>query len=191
MAQLPGAFDATAVDPGETYDVLPAGDYIVQIVQSELRPTKSGDGQRIWLELDVLEGPHTGRKIWDNINIINPNPQAQQIAHKILAQICNACGVAQATDSEQFHFKPMLAKVKIQPASGNYDASNQIKSYRAVENAPHLQQQQHVQQPAAQQQAQQTTHQQMFQQPPAAQQPAAQTSPAGGGGMPWDRPVTG
>lgn len=130
MAQLPGAFDATTVDTTDSFDVIPAGDYKVQIVQSEMRVTKAGTGQYIWLELDVLDGEYAGRKLWDNVNIINPNPKAQQIGEKILAQICKACGITQATDSEQFHFKPMTAKVKVQPATGQYDASNQVKSYQ-------------------------------------------------------------
>ena len=133
MAGLPGTFDSTQVDTGpDSFDPIPPGDYKVQIVQSEMRPTKNGNGQYLWLELDVIDGQHQGRKLWDRVNLVNPNPQAQQIGEKILAQICQATGELTASDSEQFHLKPMLAKVKVQPASGQYDASNQIKGYRSV-----------------------------------------------------------
>lgn len=185
MAQLPGAFDATTVDTTDNFDVLPAGDYKVQIVQSELRVTKAGTGQYIWLELDVLDGQFTGRKIWDNVNIINPNQQAQQIGEKILAQICQACGITQATDSEQFHFKPMIAKVKVQPAKGDYDASNQVKAYRPADGGG-IQ----PQQPAA---APQQQAQPMAQPVAAEQQPVvpAAAQPAPNAGMPWDKTITG
>ena len=60
MAKLGGTFDATGVEPNAPLEALPPGDYKVQILQSEMRVTKAGTGQMLWLDMEVLEGPLTG-----------------------------------------------------------------------------------------------------------------------------------
>ena len=82
MANLGTTFDASTVDPTSSYDVLPPGQYVVQIVQSEMRPTKNGQGQLLALELDILEGDHVGRKLFDRLNLVNPNAQTVEIAQR-------------------------------------------------------------------------------------------------------------
>jgi hypothetical protein len=42
------------------------------------------------------------------------------------------------TDSEQLHFKRMIADVRVQPPSGQYGESNVIKGYAPVNGAPVL-----------------------------------------------------
>ena len=73
MALLNGTFDASGVEPAAPMELLPPGRYVAQIVQSEMQPTKAGDGQMLWLELEVLEGAQRGRKIWDRLNLANRN----------------------------------------------------------------------------------------------------------------------
>lgn len=67
MAQM--TFDASSISPAEPMEPLPAGRYQAQIVESEMRPTKAGDGQYLWLGFDVLDGPHKGRKFWERLNL--------------------------------------------------------------------------------------------------------------------------
>jgi hypothetical protein len=76
MAKLGGTFDATGVEPNAPLEALPPGDYRVQILQSEMRVTKAGTGQLLWLDMEVLEGPLKGRHVYDQLNLINPNPTA-------------------------------------------------------------------------------------------------------------------
>ena len=111
MAQLNQHFDASTVEPAAPFELLPPGRYVAQIVQSEMRPTKAGNGQLLWLELDVLEGPHQGRKIWDQLNLVNPNQQTVEIAQRALSAICHAVGQLQVTlaveaDSRDKHLQP-------------------------------------------------------------------------------------
>lgn len=77
MARLGETFDATTIEP--LLEALPPGRYVVQIVNSEMRPTKDGMGQYLWLELDVLEGEHAGRKLFDQLNLVNANPTTVEI----------------------------------------------------------------------------------------------------------------
>ena len=129
MANLGGTFDANSVAPQQPIEALPPGDYPVQIVQSEMKPTKAGTGQFLWLEMDIIDGPAKGRKVWDRLNLINPNQQAQEIAQRTLSAICHATGQLSVSDSEQLHFKPLLAKVKVRKREDTGEPSNEIGGY--------------------------------------------------------------
>lgn len=112
MAFLGGTFDANSVEPSAPMEILPPGKYPVQIIESEMRETRTG-GQMLKLTMEVLDGPSKGRKIWDNLNLVNSNPQAQEIAHRTLSAICHAVGKLQVQDSEELHFRPLMATVEV------------------------------------------------------------------------------
>jgi hypothetical protein len=76
MARFDTSFDATSVEPTTAHELLPAGKYRAQIVESEMRVTRNGMGQFLWLMLDILEGEHKGRKIFDQLNLVNPAASA-------------------------------------------------------------------------------------------------------------------
>jgi Protein of unknown function (DUF669) len=130
MAKLGGTFDATGVEPNAPLEALPPGDYQVQILQSEMRVTKAGTGQMLWLDMEVLEGPHQGRHVYDQLNLINPNSTAEEIAQRTLSAICHAVGKLQVSDSEELHFLPMVVKVAVQP-----NGYNEIKGYKPLQQS--------------------------------------------------------
>jgi hypothetical protein len=134
MAQLGGTFDATQVAPNQPFEVLPPGKYKVQVVASEMKETKDGAGQYLWLELEILDGEFQGRKVWDRLNLVNSNQQAVEIAQRSLSALCHACGKLQVSDSEELHFIPVVATVKVRPPKGDYAASNEIRGYEAAGN---------------------------------------------------------
>lgn len=127
MAQLNTAFDATGIDPVVAYEVLPAGKYRAQIVESDMRVTRNGMGQFLWLMLDILEGPHQGRKIFDQLNLVNPNPTTVEIAQRTLSAICHATGKLQVNDSEELHLIPMTIQVTVKPPKDGYGEKNSIR----------------------------------------------------------------
>ena len=126
MARFDTSFDATSVEPTTAYELLPAGKYRAQIVESEMRVTKNGMGQFLWLMLDILEGEHKGRKIFDQLNLVNPNPTTVEIAQRTLSAICHATGKMHVSDSEELHLIPMTIQVKIKPPKNGYGESNAI-----------------------------------------------------------------
>ena len=136
MAQLGGTFDASQVDPNQPHETLPPGEYRVQIIVSELRATKAGTGQYLFMELEILDGAMVGKKLFDRLNLINPNRQAEEIAQRTLSAICHAVGRMQVSDSEELHFKPLLAKVVV-----DKEGYNQVKGYKAVANGAQASQQ--------------------------------------------------
>lgn len=92
-------------------EMLPVGDYTMQITQSDLRDTKAGDGQYIWLELEILGPKYAGRRYWERLNLFNKNDTAVRIAKKTLGSICKAVGIAEFQDTDQLHFKPMKVAI--------------------------------------------------------------------------------
>lgn len=140
MASLGTTFDPNEVPQDErSFEPLPVGDYNCQITDSEIIATRTG-GEMLKLTIEVIDGPYANRKIWDNLNIRNSNPTAQSIAHRTLADLCAACGTGPIADSEDLHFKPFVAVLKIEPertvGDRTYDARNGVKRYKARGGQP-------------------------------------------------------
>ena len=128
-------FDANQVDPSVVYEPLPAGWYKAVITASEEKPTKAQTGSYLQLSLEVIEGPMQGRKLTDRLNLNNPNATASEIAYRTLSAICHAVGVMTPRTSDDLHDKPMMVKVKVKPADGQYSASNEVAGYEAAGKA--------------------------------------------------------
>lgn len=127
MAQL-GAFNPAEVQ--DDREIIPAGNYLAHIIESELAWTRSG-GQMLKLTWEIIDGPLAKRRVWDNLNIVNANSQAQQIAERSLKRICDAVGFAGVlTNSEQLHLKPVLLTVAVRPPEGEYGEQNTVKGYK-------------------------------------------------------------
>jgi len=126
MASFGHTFDASAVEPS-SYDVLPPGKYLAQIVASEMRATKDGSGQYLYMEVDIIEGQYAGRKLFDRLNLVNASADAVQIAQRTLSSICRAVGKLQVSNSEQLHLIPLIADVRVRPPKGMYGESNSIR----------------------------------------------------------------
>lgn len=116
----------TLGEPTTAQELLPAGKYRAQIVESEMRVTKNGMGQFLWLMLDILEGEYKGRKIFDHLNLVNPNPTTVEIAQRTLSAICHATGKMHVSDSEELHLIPMTIQVKVKPPKNGYGESNAV-----------------------------------------------------------------
>lgn len=128
MAQF--GFNVAEVEP-QTFETLPAGDYICEVVDSEMKETRAGTGQYLQLTLKVLQGNFAGRLLWDRLNVINPNEQAQNIGRQVLSALCHAAGKPNAQDSQQLHGIPVSVKVvaKDDPQRG---LQNEVKGYKSA-----------------------------------------------------------
>ena len=136
MASL--SFNAEDIDISEQrtkYDVIPEDHYKAVIIDSEMKPTRAGNGAYLNLKFEVIESQYAGKWIFARLNLENKNNQTVEIAQKELAHICRAIGKKAIADSEELHHKPMTIKVVIAPPRGGWDESNEIKAYSPV-NAP-------------------------------------------------------
>lgn len=118
---------------GDEDEFLPEGDYLAEIVKSENKATKAGDGEYLSLQFKVLEGKHKDEIVYTNLNLVNPNDVAVKIAKKTLAKICKAVNVdvLNLENSEQLHGKPMIITVTLRPTDDAYPG-NEIKGFKAA-----------------------------------------------------------
>ncbi|WP_066280237.1 DUF669 domain-containing protein [Blastomonas sp. CCH1-A6] len=132
MAQLNWQADPNNV-AGE-YEVIPAGEYLAEITASEMAENSARNGHYLKLELTILDGDQAGRKVFDRLNLQNPNRTAVEIAERTLNAICVAVGKMAVQQSEELHGIPMVIKVKVDPprtANGkDYGPSNAIGAYK-------------------------------------------------------------
>lgn len=170
MANLGNTFDASAVEPSAPREIIPPGEYKAYIVGSEMKQTRAGTGEYLALDFAIIEGEYEHRHLWVNLNLINPNAQAVEIAERDLSAICRAVGRMQVSDSEELHNIPLTLVVKVRPAGKDKqgverEAQNEISSYKTVNGA------------APQAAARQTQATPARQAAPAAAQPAKAATP--------------
>lgn len=132
MAQLGQTFDANTVEPSAPREILPPGKYNAQIVRSEMKETSTG-GKMLVLEMEIIDGEHANRHVWDRLNLVNANSKTVEIAQQTLSAICHATGQLQVSDSEQLHMKPVTITLAVKPADGKYGPSNDVKGYEAMQ----------------------------------------------------------
>ena len=74
--------------------------------------------------------------VFTNLNLVNPNQQAVEIAQRELASLCEACGLDEIEDSTELHGIPHYIKLAIKAADAQWPAKNIIKGYKAEDDAP-------------------------------------------------------
>lgn len=187
MAQLGNTYNVDDLGEMQDFSALPEDTYPMVIVKSEMKPNKANTGSYLLLEMDVTSGQYQGRKLFERLNLINPNETAVRIAQQTLGSLCIACGVkGQIADSQQLHNVPFLADVKLEEGSEYQDPKtgemkkgnpqNKIVKYHAWDNAGSA--------PVASAPAQNTSPQQEAAPPAAASAPEGQAVNVGGGNQP-------
>ena len=143
-------FDTAAVEPRSAPQPMPIGDYRFLIEKSVVQPNSNGNGKILKLTLRAQDDPHTGRVVFDNLNVQNANAQAQQIAREHLAGLLAAVGMTGERDMSKLAGKEVVARLGIQPAKEQYDARNVVKGYKPLSGVPLASTLPHVATPAKQ-----------------------------------------
>jgi hypothetical protein len=134
-----GDFDASQVEPSKPREVIPPDWYTAIIDASDVKPTKKAqeaeqyggegkDDRLLALTFRVIEGQYKDALIFTNLNIVNGNPQAQEIAQRDLSAICHALGKIKVRDSSELHNRPLRIKVDVEKKEG-YNPRNIVKGY--------------------------------------------------------------
>lgn len=108
---------------------LPEGEYTVEIESMEIKDTKRGNGKYIKVQFNVLGPKQIGRKLWTNINVVNPNPTAVSIGQKELYKLTMACGLPAVSNTNMYLGKRLTVLVVVDDDGSN----NEIKKYIAIE----------------------------------------------------------
>jgi hypothetical protein len=125
MADLGFQFKSEEVEGG-SFEPLPEGEYVCMFTESEEKPTKAGTGAFIEMKMEVVEGNHQNRVLFERLNIKNPNEKAVEIAYQTLKSICEACGKPTIQNTDELNGIRFIAKVVV---DGEY---NRIKKYKSI-----------------------------------------------------------
>jgi len=131
-------FDATDIDTSDDrgFEPLPQGKYNAMVIESTVKDTKAGTGQYLELVCQVLDGAHVNRKVWHRLNIVNPNPVAENIGRKDLAILLINLGLPpKFGDTNEMHGKPFVMGLKISQRDG-YEPSNDVSFTAPASNQP-------------------------------------------------------
>ncbi len=116
-----------------SYDPIPAGWYTARITDTKLKKTKAGNGEYLEVKFDITGPSYEGRCVWGRFNLKNPNPQAEQIGQQQFMDCARSIGLDRVTDSDQMLGGGLQIKVSVKPADGQYDESNDVKGFKALE----------------------------------------------------------
>ena len=129
MVMLPKVFNTSNVADDEVIDLVPEGWYTAQITKSEIKDSSTG-GKYISLQFKIVEGDYAKRVVFANLNIVNSNATTVKIAEQQLKKICTALGLEEIEDTSELHNQDLQIQVKIQPATSNYPAKNDVKNFK-------------------------------------------------------------
>jgi len=129
MALLPNVFT-----PDDIKDemLLDDGLYVLEITKSSMKDTKNKKGKYLSLHMKVTRAEDendVGFGIFVNLNLVNDNPMAVNIAEREFKQLCEAIETEQVEDSDEMHGIPFCAKIATCSGGDDYPDSNCIKKY--------------------------------------------------------------
>lgn len=136
MAQL--NMDLHETETSTTYEPIPAGDYLAQIIDSEIKESKTGTHyiKFIW---EIMDEKCRGRQVFENVSLSNlpgkryePGQSPAEIGQRKLKTIA-VCGNHPnpnfLKDTEELHNLPIIIKIKTRQDE-QYGAQNDVKGYR-------------------------------------------------------------
>jgi hypothetical protein len=122
---------------GGNFALIPPGNYLAEIIEAAIRQPKSGDGHMLGLTWRIVDGEYEGRQIWQTLCYQHSNAQTQDIARRMMKDICTALAInEQVTDPEVFKFKAAQVRIGVQSDKfGQFDDKNFIKRVQALADA--------------------------------------------------------
>lgn len=136
---LGGQFNANEVAPqedkGGEFTPIPNGYYVMCVTGAELNQGTGKSGLK--MEYTILDGKYKDRKVWDYINLTNPNAKCVEIGLSQLSALCLAVNIPTPQDSSELLDKPFVGRVKMgkPSACGNYPAKEGVAAWLATNNA--------------------------------------------------------
>jgi hypothetical protein len=126
-----GDFNTDDYDAAAGFEPIPAGWYPVEVEDAELKTTKAGTGKYVKVELTVIGEEYTGRKLFPNINVENPNAKAVEIGLRKMTALALACGLKHIGDTDELIGHQIECRVKIKTEQG-HEPDNEVVAYRAL-----------------------------------------------------------
>lgn len=128
------SFDATQVEPQQSFSLIDPGSYAAIALESSMRTTKSG-GEMLQYKMQITDGKHANRVLYARFNVRNPSAEAERIGRAQLSSFCHAAGVVNLADTDDLLHKPVKIRVKVREARDGYDAQNEISGFNPVNSS--------------------------------------------------------
>lgn len=128
MASIGGTYDPNA-EPSSGYTPMDAGEYVMEIVESDYTANSKGNGMLLKLKAQVVGGQYDGRPYYINLNLEHSNATAQEIAQRDFAALRRAIGVLNPEDTEELHFKQFTVKLGVKKRTDTGEMENNVKEY--------------------------------------------------------------
>jgi len=117
---IPGYVPSNTEDYGGSFAAIKDGQHPAMITECTMKDTKAG-GKMLSLTIEVIDGESKGRKVWDNLNVVNANETAQNIAHSKLKGYFTAVGKPEATEEGELLRVPIGIKTKTKTNKEGYE----------------------------------------------------------------------
>ena len=128
-------FNVSEVAPAQEFKPLPEGKYEAVISDSDVKPTRAGNGSYIQLEFEVVSGEHKGRRLWGRYNTENTNREAVEIGRAQFSAVCHAVGVTNPKDTAELHNRILVLSVRCKRRKDSDELENVISGYKPREEA--------------------------------------------------------
>lgn len=115
---------------------VPQGEYLCEIVESDVTETATSQGRRVLLTFQVIDGDFAGAHIWeradiDRVSISKRDGSELRIDAARFNSLMKALNVGVLDDTAQLHGLPVMVRVVVEQREG-YNPKNEIKGYRAA-----------------------------------------------------------
>ena len=125
MAMLNNLYNPDAESQTD-FGKLPTGDYVAQIIDSDMKPTKAG-GTYLELTSEIIEpAAYKGRKHWERLNLDHASGKVVEIANRQFASVREATGVPNPRDSNELHYRPHIIRVEFY-AAGSVQSNGNVR----------------------------------------------------------------
>lgn len=123
-------------DPNQyqnTYEPLPAGDYLVMISESSIDTLDDGV-QKVKVTMEVMQPEqYYSRKAFASYTLESPNARHVEIGRKILANLCRAIGVMAPRETEELHGIPFFVRLAVEQWDDG-SLHNEAKAYWSTQS---------------------------------------------------------
>lgn len=115
-----------------SFDPLPVGSYIVEIISTETRDNNAGTGNYLSVTYEVIDGDHKGRRVWENLTLSHPTQTAVEIGRAKLKRLIKTLGFTGINDSSEMHGHQLNLKLTQKPRKDTKEIQNEVKGYEPL-----------------------------------------------------------
>lgn len=119
------------LEPDLSFEPIPDGWYSATVERVDEKVSNAGNTYLNFV-LNIAEGDHAGRKMFDGFHLWHPSATTVQISQRRLSSLFKACGYSTLGDTDDLIGEEVQVRVRKKPAQNGYEASNEIRDYRSA-----------------------------------------------------------